>query len=37
MTVSTREEEWRADGLTIACRKYWISGMESISVKSKVS
>ena len=36
MTVSTREEEWRADGLAIAWRKYWISGIGSISDRSKV-
>ena len=36
MIVSTKEEEWRADGLVIAWKKYWISGMGSISGRSKM-
>ena len=36
MIVSTREKEWRADGLAIDWRKYWISGIGSICDRSKV-
>ena len=36
MIVSTREEEWRTDGLAIAWRKYWILDIWSISDRSRV-
>ena len=36
MIVSIGEEEWRADGLAIALKWYWISGIGSIFDRSRV-